>query len=403
MPEIELSLMAHGPDTASDLRPFLAQFEDEHHVQVKTHALPWETGWTELVKFALYGHGPDVSEVGSTWVGNLAATNALRPYSVREMAAVGGRYAFLHPSWQSGFLTGEPQMWAIPWLANVRFVYYRRDWLQQAGIDPRTAFQSPQQFEATLQQLQAAGIARPWVIPTRDTVNTLHTAALWVWGAGGNFTDLEGKRTSFNEPPARAGLRAYFELARYLALAARNLNTDQADELFLQGQAAITISDPGLLHALQHGQATPETSANTCTALPPGVPFVGGSNLVVWRHTRQEKIAADLVRFLTSLTVQIGFSPQVRGLPVRLEALERPPFSTDPLYTPIVDGLKTGRSYKVDRLWGLVEDKLVAELNQIWQEIFTQPNLNLDAALDEHLGPLSERLDATLAGDIRRF
>lgn len=106
MPDLELSVMAHGPNTASDLHPVLAKFEAQHRVKVKVRVFSWETGWTELVKFALYGHGPDVSEIGSTWVGTLAATNALHPFGVREIAAVGGRYAFLYPSWQSCYLSG---------------------------------------------------------------------------------------------------------------------------------------------------------------------------------------------------------------------------------------------------------------------------------------------------------
>ena len=122
-----------APRTASDLQPILARFEAQHHVKVKVRVFSWETGWTELVKFALYGHGPDVSEIGSTWASTLAATNALHAFSVREIAAVGGRYAFLHPSWQSCYIAGEPEMWAIPWLSNVRLVFYRADRLQRAG------------------------------------------------------------------------------------------------------------------------------------------------------------------------------------------------------------------------------------------------------------------------------
>ena len=104
--------MAHSHDSGIDLKSILAPFEAEHRVTVNVSVLSWETGWTELVKYALYSHGPDVSEIGSTWVGNLAATNALRPFSARETAAVGGQYAFLRPSWQSCFLTGESEMWA---------------------------------------------------------------------------------------------------------------------------------------------------------------------------------------------------------------------------------------------------------------------------------------------------
>jgi hypothetical protein len=87
---------------------------------------------------------------------------------------------------------------------------------------------------------------------------------------------------------------------------------------------------------------------------------------------------------------------------VRLDALTGRPFATDPLFQPAVEGLKLGRSYPTSRLWGLMEEKLVNELNEIWGELFTNPGLDLDRALEEHLHPLGKRLDAILASDTRK-
>jgi multiple sugar transport system substrate-binding protein len=402
MTDLELSVMAHSPSTASDLQPILARFEAQHHVKIKIRVFSWETGWTELVKFALYGHGPDVSEIGSTWASTLAATNALHAFNVREIAAVGGRYAFLHPSWQSCYIAGEPEMWAIPWLSNVRLVFYRADRLQRAGCVEPVTLRLSDQFESVLQQLQPATDAVPLTLATHNTVNSLHNAALWVWGANGHFLASGGKQTQFNEPAARQGLLRYFSLHRYLAPAAQGLDDQASDQLFLQGQVNLTISDPGLLHAATSGGSVPVDPVQIRTALPPGVPFVGGSNLVMWRHTRQEKLAFELVKFLTSQPVQAAYSPQARSLPVRLDALANPPFSTDPLYKSVVEALKTGRSYQINRLWGMVEERLIAELSQIWAELFAQPDTDVDVLLDRHLLPLADRLNQVLLSDARR-
>src|SRR5512134_869675 len=168
MSDLELSVMAHSSTTEQDLRPVLAKFETQHHVKVKVRVFSWETGWTELVKFALYGHGPDVSEIGSTWVSTLAATNALHHFGLREIAAVGGRYAFLYPSWQSCHLAGESQMWAIPWLSNVRLVFYHADCLQLAGYSEPVLVRLTEQFERALAQLQQSGAAAPLALATQN-------------------------------------------------------------------------------------------------------------------------------------------------------------------------------------------------------------------------------------------
>jgi multiple sugar transport system substrate-binding protein len=397
MSDLELSVMAHSPTTEQDLQPILEKFEAQQRVKVKVRVFSWETGWTELVKFALYGHGPDVSEIGSTWVGTLAATNALHPFVLREVAAVGGRYAFLHPSWQSCYLTGEPEMWAIPWLSNVRLAFYRADRLQQAGLAEPVQLRLPEQFEHALAKLQQAGEAAPLALATRDTVNALHNAAIWIWGAGGNFISPDGRQVQFYEPTARAGWRTYFALQRFITPTARSLNDQESDRLFLQGQAAVTISDPGLLHSASTGAAETVAADQIRTALPPGVPFVGGSNLVIWKHTRHEKLAFELVKFLTSQATQSAYSTHARSLPVRLDALSNPPFSTNPLYKSIGEALKSGRSYQINRLWGMVEERLIAELNAIWAVLLADPSADLEALLDQHLRPLAERLNVVLS------
>jgi multiple sugar transport system substrate-binding protein len=399
MPDLELSVMAHSPTTEQDLQPILEKFAAQHRVKVKVRVFSWETGWTELVKFALYGHGPDVSEIGSTWVGTLAATNALHPFGQREANAMGGRSVFLPPSWQSCYLAGEPEMWAIPWLSNVRLVFYRANRLQQAGFQEPVLMRQPEQFEQVLARLQQTSETSPLALATRETVNTLHNAAIWLWGAGGNFIGPTGKRIEFTEPAARAGLSAYFGLQRYLAADMRSLNDQETDRLFLQGRATVTISDPGLLHSMAAGGSTTVETDQIRTALPPGVPFVGGSNLVVWRHTRQERLAFELVKFLTSQATQSVYSTHARSLPVRLDALSNPPFSTDPLYKSIVEALKSGQSYRINRLWGMVEERLIVEFSQIWAALFANPAADVDALIDKHLQPLAERLNVVLASN----
>ncbi len=401
MPDLEFSVMAHSPTTAEDLRPILEKFEAQFHVKVNLRVFSWETGWTELVKFALYGHGPDVSEIGTTWASTLAATNALRPFGVRDIAAVGGRFAFLYPSWQSCYLSGEPEMWALPWLSNVRMVFYHRDLLRSAEQTAPLSFRSSDHLEQMLGQVYQQGKIAPLAIATHNTVNTLHNAAMWVWGRGSHFIDSQGKRILFNEPPARAGLLQYFGLYRYLTPETRALDDQQSDRLFLERKVALTLSDPGLLHAMTSDPKRLDAVANISIALPPGTPFVGGSNLVVWRHSRQQRLAFELVRFLTSQRIQIDYCQRARSLPVRLDALSSPPFSTEGLYQAIAEGLKSGQSYYISRLWGLVEEKLVAELNLIWAELFEETPVDLEAKLAEHLNPLAARLTQIISSGPR--
>jgi len=235
-------------------------------------------------------------------------------------------------------------------------------------------------------------------MPTAQTLPTLHTLAPWVWGAGGHFLSADGRHARINEPEAQAGLHAYFSLHRYLAPAARRLDDSQANALFREGQAAAVISGQWLYNAVRHQQAAPEVIANLGVALAPGVPFVGGSNLVIWKHSPRARAAIELARFLTSYEVQTTFVPQADLLPARLDALAAPPFTSQGPYQVISASLKRGHGFQAAYMWGLLEDGLVAVLSQLWAELFDNPHLDLERVIAERLETLARSFDRTLAG-----
>jgi multiple sugar transport system substrate-binding protein len=394
MEELKLSIMSHGYDPAGDLRQVLEPFEAEHQCRVHVTVFPWERAWSELVRVALHQTDVHVSEIGANWVGNLVDMNALRPFQETELAATGGAPAFLPAAWHSATLVGDEQVWAVPWLADTRLVYYRRDLLREAGVDEATAFQAPDQFAQTLDRLQASGVAMPWVVPTKSARRTLHNLASWVWRQGGGFVSADGTCTLLNEPETRAGVHAYLKLHRYLAPAARGLSSRQSDGLFQEEAPAVTISGPWLFLLPQvQEQAIP----NIGLALPPGPPFVGGSNLVIWRHTlRHERLAVELVRFLTSYEAQAAYCQYAGLLPVRLDVLASSPFVDQPRHQVMARGLKSGRSFPALSTWGLVEDWLTAALARLWEDLLADPHLDLEVAIAERFKRLADRLDPVL-------
>jgi hypothetical protein len=71
MREIEFSIMVSGEyisisEVSRMLFPILQGFEMRHNIYVKLLPIHWSHGWAEIVKFGLYGQGPDVSEIGAT-------------------------------------------------------------------------------------------------------------------------------------------------------------------------------------------------------------------------------------------------------------------------------------------------------------------------------------------------
>jgi multiple sugar transport system substrate-binding protein len=392
--EIEFSVMEAS---AVGLQPLLDEFEAMSHIHVRLNVMVWDQAWSNLVKFALYNDGPDVSEVGSTWLGDLVAVNAVMPLRDYDPDRRINDAAFVPLAWQNCQLAGKPQVWAVPWMTGARLIVFRRALLAQAGIDEKAAFTTPEKFGQTLERLQIRGVQTPWTVPTGLTHTTLHNVASWVWGTGGDFITSDGKEVLFNHPQARAGISAYFALGRYLAPPVQHLTGLEPDQQFMNDpNTAMTISGAWVFKEAR------EHSFGTCdqlgVALPPGPAFVGGSHLVTWKHTRNREAALELIHFLSQPSVQVVHGQQIGLLPARVEALAMVPFATDPFWQVAVRGLKTGRSFPMTRSWGLMEDRLTTELSRLWGEILTTPDLNLDVAIARRFGPLAQRLELVLGG-----
>ncbi len=378
------------------IQPLLNQFEAETGIHVRLRLLIWDAAFSMFVRSALYNDSPDVSELGTTWVGDLIGMNALRPFNTAEIAALGKPGAFLPQAWRSAAFhtAGRPneRVWSIPWLAGARMLYYRKDLLEQSGIDPHHAFSSISQLSATVRRLSEAGVRVPWTVPTGYTHTTLHNISSWIWGAGGDFLSDGSKRMTLLEPDALEGMCEYFSLRRYLAPEVRNLNGLEPDDYLLKHpDAAATISGPWMFARIQNSQ-----DDQIGVTLPPGPSFVGGSNLIIWKSARHPEAAFKLVHFLTQTPAQVEYAQSIGLLPARRAAIASEPFASDPNWQTVTRGLDNGRSYPAIRLWGLIEDRLTTAFNAVWIDLLADPQAGVREVLLKHLQPLTERLNELL-------
>lgn len=388
--ELEFSIMAPN---AAGMAPLMEQFHAETGIRVRLRLLSWDTAWSDLIKVALYGDGPDVSEIGSTWIGDFVAMEAVRAFDAESIAALGGVTHFLPAVWRNTRVIGDDSVWAIPWTVGARMMFYRRSLFARAGVAAKSAFADAAGFDDALRQLQNARVNVPWTVPTGFTHTTFLNLASWVWGAGGDFVTPDGKRTLFAQPQALNGVRAYFGLGKYLPVRVRHLNALEPDTQFLNdAETALTMSGPWLFQA-----ASATLLDDLDAALPPGPSFVGGSYLVAWKHSNHARAAHKLIHFLTRIPAQIQYGQTIGLLPVVAAAHEQEPFASNPLWQTALRGVQTGRTFPVTRAWGLMEDRLTNALAGLWRDVLNDPSgVDLDAAMARRLDPLAKRLDLVL-------
>jgi multiple sugar transport system substrate-binding protein len=389
-------MVKNPPDTMGELQKLLAFFEAKTRIHVNVTVFPWSTAWTAISRYATSGSGPDVSEVGTSWMGDLVEKNALANFSPSDIARLGGETNFYPQVWQTCSVLGNEAIWAIPWITEIRSLYYRRDYLEKAGVDPTSAFKSAEALNQTLAKLRASGIEQPWAVTSRRAMNTLHFVCSWIWGAGGDYFSPDGKTMTLTRPETVDGMVAYYSLKQYLGPFASRMSDLLASTTFWGGQSAVMIDGQWAL-SVQRRTSNPDVIKNVEVTQVPGIPYIGGSNLVIWKYCKEPHAALELVNFLNSPEVVLSFQKYAGHLPGRKDIFRS--FiaqQTDPVYNVFEEALHIGRPFPSVPHWGRFENKMVETLGLIWEDWLNMPSENLRDIVTRRLKQLEEAVETGL-------
>jgi multiple sugar transport system substrate-binding protein len=396
---IELNLSVAMPEHFQEAAHFyqgcISPALESESVTLKIEAIPWEALWHYIQTMTLSKSGLDLSEVGTTWISSLADFNAPRSFSPDEIGEVGGQAIFTPTAWERASLLGDSRILSIPWLTDTRVIYFWKDMVDRVALDVNKAFLSIEETRASMARLHAAGIPA-WGAPTFKCNNNVHHMASWIWANGEDFVSSDGKRTTFCTPRALAGMAEYLELFEYMPRPFDSL--DDLARAFEAKEVAVVMDGPWLLTRLMDNQNRRGGTIHLGVALPPGAPFVGGSNLVIWNHIGSDRLnaAIKLVAWLVSPEVQRKASEATGLLPVRRDLLDGYPYTTHPNYKVLLAAEHSGRHLPRIPMWGAMENSLVNIFGMIWQRIKASGTGQMTDVLRQHLEPLAKRFDKVM-------
>ena len=402
MDELSFSLYGTHTQFVESIRPLLMEFESKYQTRIQTTELSIEEAWPQLLQYVLYGGGPDIARIGTIWTTSLVSLNALRPFKSNELASLGGESTFFSPIWQSNQLPGDLNVWAIPFTSYNYVLFYRRDLLASAGIDETEAFSSSEAMSDTLARLSASGVQSPWVIPSGEHFRArLHIVASWIWGANGHFLSQDGKQILLNQPEALKGLTDFFEMHRSLSLMDHGLSVNECRRRFARGLTAIYIGGPDTMYFLKDMNPASGVIENVGVAALPGIPWIGGSSLVVWKdvlaYPVKERAVNRLISFLTEKNNQIHLFALGKVLPSRPDALAEIILDPPELLEVEKYVLETGRSYRPYPIWVRIQNDLIKSLDLITADFLEDPSADALSVVRKYIDPLVQRYKLILS------
>ena len=390
---LQLWIMPNSPDPAV-MQHVLRNFELENPgIEVQVTVLDWSVAWTKITTAASTRSGPDVIQMPTTWAAAVTAMEALMPMD-SLIAVSGGDSAFASVSMKFARPVGVQQATSVPWFLDVRPLYYRRDALAEAGVNPAKV-RNWDEFRIALEKIRKANLViedqhiDPIGYPGKHDWNVIHNLAPWIWGAGGDFLDSTGTESLLATKESINGILFYLSLVRDGFNSRKNLskNTNQVSMDFDEGRLAfwfdvtnktLYLDSPRFLG----GSSKNVTARNYSAMLPPVAPegktpyyFAGGSNLSVSRYTKHKRAAMALVRYLVARPdVQLEIARVMGFMPALLSTYEYPFFKDDGKRDVFQQMVLHLRSDPAVPYWGEIETEiLLRRFGNIFDLITSSP------------------------------
>jgi multiple sugar transport system substrate-binding protein len=408
---VELWVMDNGPDPVGDTEETLKTFEDETGINVDVKLVGWDVQFDRIRNAAVSGRGPCVTQAGTTQVPFFAALGGFVDLGDR-VDEVGGEDAYAPGIWATTQVTGQDGVWAVPWFTEARAVYYREDALEQAGVDPETAFADWESFAATLEALKDVKEIdgqeiEPFGSPGKLAFDLVHHVMPFVWNAGGSELAEDESESTINSPEAIEGVKFFADLIPEGVYDTSALERDgvQVEETFKGGQLAVWIGGPWVLASVDRADDEAWTDAarkNLGVAPMPAGPtgeastFVGGSNLMMFESCEDQDAAWELIKFLSEDQVQTDYASLMGMFPSRLDP-QQAQGETDANYAAFAEAIESGRTYAPIPQWGQIETAYRDRFGAILESAAGQGPEYSEDLIQSELDEAKQEADAALA------
>ena len=329
-------------------------FEDENpDASVRVTEVPWDSAHEKISTAVAAGQTPDISLVGTTWMGEFAATGALDP-----TPDLIDPEAFFEGAWQTTEVDGTS--FGVPWYVETRLMYYRTDLAEQAGVQPPADWQELTDFATGMQD---AG-ARYGLTLKPGGTGTWQSFLPFAWQRGVELTDDQG--WTLDSPEMVEALEYY---ASFFAdgLSPTTDEPGAQESGFVDGSVGAFISGPWHMSILreQGGEDFDTWDVAQMPVEAAGTSFVGGGDLVVFKDSENRDAAWKFVEYVTRAEVQQEFYGMVGSLPSVRSAWESGELAEDPMLAMFGQQLDDAKSPPAVSTWEQVAAVIDTEIEKV--------------------------------------
>ncbi len=327
--------------------------------KVEVTAIPWDAAHDKFTTAITANKTPDVAMVGTTWMGEFAELGALDPTPGQIDKSV-----FFEGAQKTTEVDGTS--YGIPWYVETRLVYYRTDLAEKAGItSPPTDWDGLKAMAKAMQEKADA----TWGIGLQaGGVGSWQSIMPFAWSAGADLTKDDGKAYNFDSPEVLKAAEYYqsFFTEGISDKAAPATPTTEPD--FASGKVPMFISGPWMMSAVEKAGGEGFKDKYDVMQIPAdkqSSSFVGGSNLVVFKNTKNRDSSWKFVQWLADPKVQVKWYGLSTDLPSVKSAWQDPALTADTKLAVFGKQLETAQAPPSFPTWEQVVTSFDTEMEKV--------------------------------------
>jgi multiple sugar transport system substrate-binding protein len=319
-------------------KDFMTEFPD---VKVKVTAIPWDVAHQKIQDAITTKKGPDVSMIGTTWMGEFAKAGGLdaTPENIDPSA-------FFEGAWNTTLVDGVS--YGVPWYVETRLVFYRTDMAQKGGVSSPPA--NWDDLKALAKAEKQAGAK--WGISLQPGgTGSWQTFMPFFWQAGGEILDDQGNFTLDSDACVKA--LTYYDSFFEEGLSPKAASDNPLEGEFVAGNIGSFISGPwmiGIVNDVPRSDKAKWTVAHQPTEQT-GTSFVGGSDFSVLADSDNKPAAWAFIEYLSRPEVQVKWYETVSDLPAVQSAWEDEKLAGDKLLAAFGDQLQDAKAPPAIPTW----------------------------------------------------
>lgn len=368
--KVTLNVWGMGEE-AKSLPKIAEQFEAENpDIKINVQPLPWDTAHDKLLTAVASKKGPDVVQMGTTWIPEFANAGALMDLSsdianYPELADSNFYEGSLNTTKYDGKTVG------VPWYIDTRVLYYRTDLLKEVGYD-----QAPKTWDElkdAADKLKARGANKYGI-----SLDVKEQTLMFMFARQNGSKLIEGNKPLFNEPQ-------FVEAVDYLNSFFKDgdtpldLGIDIVAGFKGDGILPMFISGPWMVKLIN--DQAPELKGKWATAVLPAkennISALGGSNLSVFQYTQHKEEAMKFLAYMSKPETQLKWLELANALPSTKKAWEDPKLTSDPNLKVIGEQMKSSEPMPLLKPWEQVAQEALNSFEKIYRgQSKTQDEMN---------------------------